>query len=108
MVAETAQRTPSAKAEILLALSELDVIGRVVRICGAEATKALALYSEFLEKLSDERFRKMADTATLERGSQPEEFRYLKNKSQYFSWELDRLLHVVYGSSHPIHHAVVF
>ncbi len=108
MVAETAQRTPTEKARVLLELSAIDAIARVEKVCGDEGAKALRMYEQFLSKLSDEHFRQLADTATPDRKQQPLEFRDLKNLGQYFSWELDRLLHVVYGSGHPIHHALIF
>lgn len=108
MVAETAQRTASAKARILLDLAKKDPISRVEELCGAESEKALDLYDDFLSKLSDASFRQMADATTQDRKLQSEEFRDLKNRAQYFSWELDRVLHAIYVPSHPIHHALMF
>lgn len=108
MTAETAQQTVTGKARVLAELSALDPISRVKKICGQEANKALAIYEEFLEKLSDKAFRALADSVDQDRKRQPEEFRDLKNRGQYFSWELDRLLHMAYGPGHPIHHALIF
>lgn len=108
MAAETAQQTPGKKRAILGELAKLTPIQRVQKICGIESEKALGWYDDFLVKLSDPGFRKRVEETPQSRKDQSEEFRDLKNCGQYFSWELDRLLHVVYGARHPIHHALVF
>lgn len=109
MVAETAQRTREQKVRKLLELCSIDPIQRVQAVCGQEATKALTFYDSFLEKMSDEAFRKEAEATPMKPRERHEEaFKQMRNDGQYFSWELERLLAATYGLRHPIHHALIF
>ncbi|WP_077002083.1 hypothetical protein [Variovorax sp. KK3] len=108
MAAETAQRTVDSKIEVLRKLSAMTPIQRIREIFQNDADKALRIYEEFLERLSDADFRKESDAVTQDCEQRPASFQDLKNRGQHFSWELDRLLRVAYGPRHPIHHALVF
>lgn len=108
MAAETAQKTRSAKKQALRRLASMSPIDRIKDVCGDEADRIFEWYGIFLERLSDDGFRKMADDQSEIRKDQSEDFRELKNLGQRFSWELERVLQVVYGPHHPIHHALIF
>lgn len=108
MVAETAQSTRDAKVRKLQQLVAQTPIERIEGIFGADCSKMLTLYANFLEQIADHSVRKDFESVTLDRATQNERFKALKNAGHHFSLQLEQLLRAAYPPSHPIHHAMLF
>jgi predicted nucleotidyltransferase len=107
IVAETAQRTPSEKREIIHRLTEIPPIERIAQVCGASADLALASYDVFLKALDDAETRKLLETIKAADRKRHEQFRRLKNEGQHFSEHLASALRTTYSISHPIHRSII-
>lgn len=107
-VAETAQHTCGKKREILADCLRKTPIKRISAVCENHSAQVLSRYNDFLKFLSDPESRASLADTTADRNCHSESFRLMKNGGHHFSWELDRLLSLVYHSGHPIHHALKF
>lgn len=107
-VAETAQHTCEKKREILADCLRKTPIERIAMVCQIHSAQVLDRYDGFLKFLSDPGNRASLAGTTADRSCHSESFRLMKNGGHHFSWELDRLLGLVYHSGHPIHHALKF
>lgn len=107
MVAETVQRSPQEKRDILLRYMEMPVIDRVHRICGTHAEPALEIYDRYLNKMASSEFRKICDETKESSKDNDPEFRRLKNESHHFSWRLMSLLRDTFSDGHPIHRVLI-
>ncbi|MGE0329340.1 MAG: DUF294 nucleotidyltransferase-like domain-containing protein [Ramlibacter sp.] len=108
MVAETAQSTRATKVATLIELAKLTPLQRIDRVFGANCTRMMSLYANFLEQIGDSLVRARFEGVTLERNTQSEEFKRLKNAGHHFSMQLEQLLKSTYPLGHPIHHALLF
>ncbi len=107
-IAETAQRTPASKREVLQKYLRMTPLQRASEICGLGADSILARYDAFLGKMKDPDVRGLLQrTKDLASGHSPE-FRDFKNDGHHFSWELYRVLSTIYDVAHPIHQAIAF
>ena len=104
-IAETVQETRPDKIARTLQLLSKPPLERLEYVFNNRADKVLELYSHFLEKISDEKIRKLIEKHPIPKDG---EFRRLKNKSKHFSWALSAMLKDLYDDSHPIHHALTF
>jgi predicted nucleotidyltransferase len=105
--AETAQRDYEDKLRITNNLFCKTPIERIQEVCGARADKALKIYDDFLGQLSDRKIRKELNSLSKGNSRASNTFRKMKNASQHFTWELQKLLQDTYSSSHPIHRALI-
>lgn len=108
MVAETAQSTRKAKVDRVLYLASKTPIQRLQEIFGSNCDEILAMYSDFVNVIADEKKRISLDEVTIKRESHTEEFKKIKHAGHKFSLKLEQLLKNTYAPSHPIHHAMLF
>ncbi len=103
------QQQKLIKAEELF---DKNVLERITFLdCNAmnsKTTEALALYSQFLESLSDSDIRAALDDCPKESRNKVQAYVDLKVASEDFSKVLHDWLLEQYPSPHPIHHALVF
>ncbi|WP_306397826.1 nucleotidyltransferase domain-containing protein [Telluria beijingensis] len=107
-IAQTVGLTPTAKVERLMELFEQTPIERVRTICGSNADSALALYDNFLEKISSPEMRRELNSVTQNSVTHTHAFKELQSKGREFTDELSKILNGTYGSRHPIHRALAF
>lgn len=109
MVAKTCSLSRSEKIEETFSLLTLPPIARIKNICGeVQSEKMLEYYDEFLEEISNPEVRKSLDKINRENRNKNDKYRSLKNMSQHFNWELEKMFISTFPSSHPIHAALLF
>lgn len=109
MVAKTCSMSRDNKIEETLTLLSLPPIARIESICGkVKSEEMLTYYSEFLDEISKPEVRKSMDKITRENRNENNEYRSLKNMSEHFNWELEKMFISTFPSSHPIHAALLF
>ncbi len=109
MLAETYNLESQETKDTLRQLIQLTPLERVREIFGQDAGRAMDLYGEFLEKISDGGVRASLDQVRPNdesRRNNPD-FRDLKDKGREFSNELVRLLSARYEEDHLIHQALI-
>lgn len=104
-VAETCNMTREEKIQKTLELLELPPLERIAKVVGPEHShKFLESYSFFLEKISNPAIRDELDTIkNRDERNKSSAYRCLKNESNYFSQEIEKILSQHYTTSHPIH-----
>ena len=107
-VANTYEKTRDEKIKTLQELLELSPIERIQIICQGKEESALALYDEFLSKISDEFTRGKLENVQREKRKECSEYVALKSKSKKFSKELQKILEETFSKTHPIHNALLF
>ncbi len=109
MVAKTCSFSRNKKIDETLNLLSLPPIARIKSICGeAQSKEMLTYYSEFLNEISKHSVRESLDKITRETRNLNDEYRNLKNLSQHFNWELEKMFISTFPLSHPIHAALLF
>ncbi len=106
--AETAQRTPTQKRQIMRSLIGRSPTDRIRHVFGVEAERTLVLYNEFLSQLDNIKFRQMLEETPADRKLHSEDFRCIKNLGQHFTLELFSLLRRRYTEYHPIYKSMLF
>jgi hypothetical protein len=107
IVAETAQRTPKEKREIVRRLMALSPTERIEQVCQSAGDRALESYNTFLEALEDPTIRAELENVSSSERKFHERFKQLKNEGQHFSNHLMSALRATYSESHPIHRALI-
>jgi hypothetical protein len=107
-VAETPEREPDEKVSVLLDILHMTPLARLKSLFGSQAADCLSYYDTFLEKISDQNFRRSLEQVTNDRGTHTPEFRHIKNAAIRFTWALQNLLNSRYPADHPIHSALIF
>ncbi|MCF5901474.1 MULTISPECIES: hypothetical protein [Aeromonas] len=104
-VAETCNMTREEKIQKTLELLELPPLERIAKVVGPEHShKFLESYSFFLEEISNPAIRDELDTIkNRDERNKSSAYRRLKNESNYFSQEIEKILSQHYTTSHPIH-----
>ncbi len=109
MVAKTCSLSKNKKIEATLNLLRLPPIARIQNICGEDQSQEmLTCYSQFLDEISKPSVRESLDKITRKNRNSNEEYRNLKNLSQHFNWELEKMFISTFPLSHPIHAALLF
>ncbi len=109
MVAKTCSLSRSKKIEETLSLLDLPPIARIKSICGeVQSKEMLVYYSQFLEEISKPEVRESMDDINRKNRNENDDYRSLKNMSQHFNWELEKMFVSTFPSSHPIHAALLF
>ncbi len=109
MVAKTCSLSRNKKIDKTLELLSLPPIARIEKICGeAQSQEMLTYYSKFLDEISKKSVRESLDKITRENRNENVEYRSLKNVSQHFNWELEKMFISTFPLSHPIHAALLF
>ena len=108
-VAMTADRSHTAKIEILEELFSMTPLERMTHISGESRTRELVKsYNMFLERIDDENIRTHLETLSKDERESDEIFRELKNEGYRFASELLMAFESTFHSTHPIHRAVIF
>lgn len=108
-VASTCSYTREDKIKKTIELLELSPIERIQSIIGvSETTKMMTYYTEFLNKISDDNVRDSLDSVERKNRNENEDYRYLKNLSEHFNWEMEKCFVGEFPPSHPIHAAMIF
>ena len=108
-VASTCNYTRDDKIEKTSELLNLSPIDRIQKIIGnTETTRMMDYYAEFLKKISTDSIRNSLDSVKRENRHENSDYRYLKNLSQHFNWEMEKCFFDEFPSSHPIHAAMIF
>ncbi|HAS6777594.1 nucleotidyltransferase domain-containing protein [Vibrio parahaemolyticus] len=108
-VASTGSMSRDLKLEKTEELLSLSPIERIQKIFGKEQTSMMMnYYSEFLTQISKEDVRRSLDEVERENRNQNENYRYLKNLSEHFNWEMEKCFMQGFPPSHPIHAAMIF
>lgn len=108
-VADTCSYSREMKIEKTLDLLALPPMARIEEIITPEkSTKISNLYDKFQTMISDNNIRQQLDSVKREERHKNEHYRELKNLSQHFSWELEKVLASTFPTSHPIHSSLIF
>ncbi|MGD8118861.1 hypothetical protein [Vibrio sp. TRT 29B02] len=108
-VADTASLSRNLKIEKTASLLDLSPIDRIIKILGeSETSKMMEFYYEFLDKISEESIRNSLDSVERENRNENDDYRYLKNLSEHFNWEMEKCFYQKFPPSHPIHAAMIF
>lgn len=108
-VASTGSMSRDLKLEKTEELLSLSPIERIQKIFGKEQTSMMmTYYSEFLTQISKDDVRRSLDEVERENRNQNENYRYLKNLSEHFNWEMEKCFMQGFPPSHPIHAAMIF
>lgn len=109
LVAKTCSSSRDKKITDTLELLNLSPIARIKKICGdAQSQEMLSYYSKFLDEISKPSVRESLDKINRENRNSNDEYRSLKNVSQHFNWELEKMFISTFPLSHPIHAALLF
>ncbi|MCK5311806.1 MAG: hypothetical protein KAJ62_06835, partial [Desulfobacteraceae bacterium] len=109
VVAKTCSLSRINKIDETLNLLSLPPIARIEDICGKEQSKEmLSFYSQFLNEISKPSVRESLNKINRENRNDNVEYRSLKNVSQHFNWELEKMFIATFPLSHPIHAALLF
>jgi hypothetical protein len=101
-IAESFEYPRSDKIRIISELLKLAPAARIESIFGVAGEKALALYDEFLGRISSQSIRSGLEKVTSENRRDSAAFSELKDLGQEFSIELVGLLRGKYGPEHQI------
>lgn len=108
-VAKTCSLSREKKISETIKLLSLSPIARIKHVCGEHQSGAmLAYYSEFLTEISKADIRESINKISRENRNDNDEYRLLKNLSQHFNWELEKMFVSTFPLSHPIHGALLF
>ncbi len=108
-VASTGSMSRDLKLEKTAQLLSLSPIERIQYILGKEQTSTMmSYYSEFLAQISKDSVRTSLDEVERENRNENEDYRYLKNLSEHFNWEMEKCFMQCFPPSHPIHAAMIF
>jgi len=109
VVAKTCSLSRNEKIAETLKLLSLPPIARIESVCGkAQSQEMLTYYSYFLDEISKPSVRESLDKINRKNRNSNDEYRSLKNVSQHFNWELEKMFISTFPLSHPIHAALLF
>lgn len=108
-VASTCYLTRQDKIETTLELLNMAPQERISFIVGDNSTiKLLKIYNEFISEISKAEVRSELEKVERDNRQDVDIYRKLKNSSQHFEWEMEKIMTVCFPKSHPIHTALIF